>query len=176
MKIIALTGVPDSGRAVVSRRLEEIGFTVCRFGSPMKRMMKAAFGITEEELSGFDRTKPRDSLGGHSPAFLLRSLSLWGRRDIHSDLWARAWLLDVANSRAASVVADDLRTQSEADAVRSIGGVVWRVERPALRRVSPEVLQHVNAIAPDLTIINATSVAELHQAVDAAVAKLETAP
>lgn len=56
-----------------------------------------------------------------------------GRQCIHEDIWVRLWRHALPTALVGTtqiVIADDIRFPNEADAVRSLGGVMVKVVRP----------------------------------------------
>lgn len=129
-----------SGKSEVAAVLCRHRYELVKFAAPLKAMARAllvSMGFThrhaermvegdlkEEVVPGFDTVTPRH---------LMQTLGTdWGREAISNDLWTK-----VAISKAASITAeggrvviDDMRFPNEFEAIREVGGVTVRIDRP----------------------------------------------
>jgi hypothetical protein len=173
-KLIALVGTAGSGKSLVGKRLvERHGFAVLRIADPIKRMLSAGLGLTEEQLDGRSKQLPIPEFGGHTPRHLMQTLGFgWGRREVHANLWVEVWRQNY-RKMAGPVVVDDVRFTNEAAVVRELGGVVWRITRPGVggETASDRAISEIEA---DLVIENRATVPELLLEVDKAIAELLT--
>lgn len=130
-EIIALTGFIGAGKTEVAKILvRDYGYERVRFAGPLKAMLRA-LGCTEAEVDGDQKEVPSDLLCGITPRTAMQTLGTeWGRNCIHPGLWVNAWKHSIAGK--AKVVVDDCRFPNEAEAVRELGGAIWRVERPGV--------------------------------------------
>lgn len=169
MIIIGLTGAATSGKGLVSARLQDRhGFTVSRFAEPIKAMLAVGLGLTHEQLDGAEKHLPIPELGGLTTRHLMQTLGTeWGRIRVHSDLWVNAWRRIVPD--VDRLVVDDVRFPNEALAIRGMGGVIWRVDRPSVPVMNHVSERSMREIAVDGTIQNTTTIAALHAATDATV-------
>lgn len=169
MRLIALTGSAISGKGIVSRRLVwQHGFAASRFAEPIKRMLATGLGLSQEQLDGREKQEPMPEFGGMTPRHLMQTLGYeWGRRMVHSDLWVDLWRQSV-NCAGGLIVVDDLRFPNEAQAVREMGGTVWRIIRPGIPVMDHASERCMAEIAVDLTLTNGGSIADLERLVDAA--------
>lgn len=144
-RIVGLTGLAGSGKDTVRAMLEqEHGFTGLAFADPIRLMLGALLHyagadpdhMTERELK--ETAMPQ--LAGLSYRELAQTLGTeWGR-SMRPDLWLR-----LAQSRLAvlakdsieplRVVISDVRFINEAAWIQSMGGEIWRVERPGTQPV-----------------------------------------
>lgn len=173
MILIGLTGAATSGKGVVSKRLsQKHGFHACRFAEPLKQMLSAGLGLTHEQLDGREKSLPMDRFGGLTPRHLMQTLGTeWGRRMVGSDLWIDLWRAKLSG-QTGLVVVDDLRFPNEAQAIRDMGGLIWRVLRPGV-----EVMDHASEryhaeIHADTTLMNTASISALCALVDAEANKI----
>lgn len=168
--LIALTGAATSGKSLVSRRLSEThGFKTCRFAEPIKRMLGVGLGLTAEQLDGSEKQSPIPEFGGLTTRHLMQTLGYeWGRRMVHSDIWITAWKRDLAR-QGNLVVVDDLRFPNEAMAIRELGGIIWRVNRPGVPVLDHASERASREIAVDQVVQNISTINALMQAVDAQV-------
>jgi|688.fasta_scaffold50222_7 hypothetical protein len=171
--IIGIVGVAGSGKTIVARHLVEVaGYRRLAFAAPLKRMLKAGLGLTDEQLDGDHKQRVDPVLGSRTPRYLMQTLGTeWGRRMVGPDVWSRVWTRDAA-AMGGNIVADDVRFSNEADAIRALGGVVWRVHRPGLMIDQHASERAGRRIEEDELIMNATSIPELIRSVDALIGGL----
>jgi hypothetical protein len=138
--IVGFTGRIGSGKTFAAQELNKYGFTRMRFAGPLKKMM-AALGLTPEEIDGSLKELPCELLCGSAPRWAMQSIGTqWGRDLIGEDIWVNAWKRAVSNMQpGANVVVDDVRFANEADAIRSMGGVVVRINTPDDNRAPHEL-------------------------------------
>lgn len=151
-KMVALLGVSGSGKSAIARRMAtEHGFTPLRFGDPARDMLKAGFGITDEELEGDTRSAPQARFGGLSVADIQNSLTgAWGR-GCHPGLWTFEFERR-AQAIAGPIVCEDIIRNCEADTVRRLGGIVVLVHRPNWVPRHLKAAERIADVRPDLTI------------------------
>lgn len=155
--IIGLCGLAGSGKSTVAKCLEQIGYQRVAFADPLKDML-AAVGFTREQLYGSEKEVVVPDLGV-TPRYAMQTLGTeWGRDLISERFWIDLWGRKVATI-AGPVVADDIRFQDEADAVRAAGGIVWEVIRPGVGRQAHASEQQ--DIQADWVIRNDTTLDEL---------------
>ena len=140
-RLLALTGPAGCGKTTLAGALEHVGWVRLSFAEPIRAMIRAfltAAGHTEAEaVAAVSTAEGKASrppcLRGRSVREALQSLGTeWGRAYVSPEVWT-ALLIDRASSLLAagkSVVVDDLRFPIEAEAVRHVGGVVVRLDRP----------------------------------------------
>jgi hypothetical protein len=126
-RVVALTGAAGSGKSTAADYLiRQHGYERVKFAGPLKDMCRA-IGLTEDHIEGRLKEVPSDMLCGKTPRYLMQALGTeLGRNLIGEDFWIRLWLHRVAG--ADRVVVDDCRFPNEAAAVRSLGGVIIKLE------------------------------------------------
>ncbi len=126
-RVVALTGAAGSGKSTAADYLiRQHGYERVKFAGPLKDMCRA-IGMTEDHIEGHLKEVPCDMLCGKTPRYLMQAVGTeLGRNLIGEDFWIRLWLHRVAG--AGRVVVDDLRFPNEAAAVRSLGGVIIKLE------------------------------------------------
>lgn len=138
MRLIGLTGPAGSGKDTVARLLcEQHGFVQIAFADPLRAMLKAGLGLTDEELHRRDLKEAPLEWLGKSPRQLLQTLGTeWGRRQVHPHLWLELAARRIAQIKASSpclhiagIVVSDVRFDNEADFIRAQGGQVWHLHR-----------------------------------------------
>jgi hypothetical protein len=126
-RVVALTGAAGSGKSTAADYLiRHHGYERVKFAGPLKDMMRA-LGFDDRHIEGDLKETPLEDLCGQTPRHAMQALgTAWGRRCIGEDFWIRLWLHRVA--AAKRVVVDDCRFPTEAAAVRSLGGVIIKLD------------------------------------------------
>jgi hypothetical protein len=163
-RLIAFTGYKGHGKSTAAGALMDFGAQRVRFAQPLKRML-SALGLSWNEIDGDLKEQPCETLGGKTPRHAMQTLGTqWGRDCIDQDFWIRRWQVSANNALAwgQDVVVDDLRFPNEAEAVRELGGLIVRIERPGhpIDR-SHESERCVADIRPDAVILNNGSYEDL---------------
>lgn len=140
--LIGLTGRKQSGKSEVADHLAAAyDFRVISLADPLRAMLLAVDPWVEEGLRlsvlirmvGWDAAKE----GWPEVRRLLQQLGTEGVRDvIGPDTWVDLMAGSVREARdldpSTWIVVPDVRFPNEADAVRALGGVVVRVDRPGM--------------------------------------------
>ncbi len=192
--IIMLTGSIGVGKSQVASFLRTEGFKEYAFASPLKQIAKA-LGFSDKEVNGTQEEKlVVNPFWGVSGREFLQTFGSEVCRDFlptvlpamfpgkpPQTLWCRLaqkFVQDtVAADKQASIVFSDGRFPDEADFVRSVGGVVVRIERPSLTAASTtehKVASHqseqgTSSIHPDYVIINDGTLRQLEEAINTVV-------
>jgi len=161
--IIGLTGLAGSGKSEVAQVLRELGnFRRVPFAGPLKDML-AAVGFTHAQLWGDEKATPIPDLGGVTPRHVMQTLGTeWGRGCVHPDIGITLWRRR-AEGFGGNIVVDDVRFPNEVEAVKALGGVVWRVERPGVEAMGHESEVHIPHLAVDGVIRNKAGLYELRE-------------
>ncbi|MEQ9565485.1 MAG: hypothetical protein RLN85_06675 [Pseudomonadales bacterium] len=149
--IIGLAGRIGCRKSTVAEYLEKKHFYHRhRMADPLKNMLRT-LGLCEREIEGDWKQTPRHLLGGKTPRFAMQTLGTeWGREMISPDSWTNAW---EENHPYGDVVCEDVRFANEADAVRSVGGIVVRI----LRGEDDEAILHPSELMDfkaDFIVVN----------------------
>lgn len=166
--IIGLCGLAGSGKSAVAKTLvRHYGYVRRPFAFPLKRMV-AALNIDAELLDGPSAVKerPLPELDGKTLRHTLQTLGTeWGRTHMGPDFWVNQWLRTAPNY--AFVVADDVRFANEERAVRSLGGIVVRVDRHGAgsKVGAAHASERIDLLKPDYIIVNDGDLADLEDAV-----------
>lgn len=140
--IIAITGPAGSGKDEVCKAfytLKDGGRFVnhLAFASRIKRIAWIITGWSDEYMT--EHKEDIDNKFGFSPRQLFQILGTeFGRDMLGQDIWIKAIARDIEQNQHETVVITDLRFENEAEYIKSIGGVIWEVEREDL----PEVRSH----------------------------------
>lgn len=172
--IIGLTGLAGSGKDTVRTYLEDHqAFTGLAFADPIRAMLSTLFqqvGASDNWMT--DRLLKEGTIPalGTSYRHLAQTLGTeWGRA-VAFDFWlriAKARVATMLDAGVKRVVISDVRFFNEADWIHSIGGQIWRIERPGLEPVRLHSSELIWDIEPDRVISNGGSVQDLQSFVDA---------
>lgn len=187
--VIGLTGAAGSGKSAVAQRIvEEWGGHRYPFASPLKRMLQcliegqgSGLATAIRMVSGDLKEVPTDYLGGHSPREAMQTLGTeWGRA-LSPKLWVDAWrrsiereeLFASVDGETVLIVADDVRFPNEVGAIKALGGIIVRIDRPGAGLTGAAALHASEAGdlgEPDMTITNTGDLPQLSMCVDMIVA------
>lgn len=160
MIVIGLTGLAGSGKTTAARVLEtKEGFARLSFAGPRKAMARS-FGLTTREIAGDLKEAPGPELCGKSPRQFMQMLGTeFGRDMIGPDIWINAFKRNGDELRldedVRGIVVDDVRFENEVAAIREMGGVIVRIERPGAgsQTGAAHVSEQLNT-EPDFTVLN----------------------
>lgn len=141
--VIGFSGLKGAGKDTSARVLAAYGFKKASFAGILKDVVAAAFNWNREMLEGATvharaiRKMP-DEYWSHvleRPGFTpVRALQLWGtdlvRNHFNTNFWVHSLMGRIdTNQYGSRVAVTDARFKNEADAIRTRGGIVIRVER-----------------------------------------------
>lgn len=133
--LIGIAGRKGCGKSTAAGVLTSIGYNVCSFAAPMKRvvaLLLSQAGLTAEQLqyAAANKEAPLPILGC-SYRHVLQTLGTeWGRQMIKDDFWLL--MADQQWQFYRDVVFDDVRFDNEAAFIRKRGGLVVHLSRPGL--------------------------------------------
>ncbi len=133
--LIGVTGPSGSSKTKIAKRLQKAhGFSRMHAGRPVKRMMRAGFGLTKEQTDGKLRDVPTMRLGGAA----FRDGSEAVGKAVH-DAMPHATSVEMVRrvqkrlAAGQSVVVDGVRSPVEAAAIRKMGGMIVRADDGSAR-------------------------------------------
>lgn len=169
--IIGLSGKAGAGKDTVGACLvQQHGFKQDAFARRLKDAANAIFGLSYDQLYG-DLKEVVDPHWGAAPREILQKLGTECLRNGYDEnVWV--WALRRGLKEGGHYVITDVRFPNEADAIRTWGGVIWRVERPGACAHNG-VAEHPSEIALDdyafdYKLANNASIEELYRNVRAA--------
>jgi dephospho-CoA kinase len=167
--ILGLIGEPASGKIAIAKHLiERHAFARVRMMEPVHRMLEVGFGLGDEDFEGEAKTRPLPQYGGLTPTALKTMLGYdWGRRTVHSDVWATQYARIVNELAAEFIVTDDIRFPNEIMKAREQGAVIVRVDRPSVQEGRAQ-----KDLPYDFVITNDKTLDDLFSAADDLVARL----
>lgn len=182
-KVIGIySSFQGQGKSTVADRLvKKHEFRRLPFARLLKRMTETFLvehGYRNEEAVHYIEVDKEAHLtrvhGAPTARYLMQTIGTdWGRHCIHPEVWVADWELKAgAWSRSGiSVVADDLRFPNEVEAIRRLGGKIWRIEKPDAE--TPTSLSHehesegrLNMLDFDRVICNDGTIGHLNKKVD----------
>lgn len=169
--LVGLIGRSGAGKTTGADALRSLGYQSHRFAGPLKGAL-SAIGVEPDRLESPERKDQGGACGRASGRQCMRELGDLVRS---WDAYAlvRRW---EATIPAGCVVADDLRTQAEADAVRRMGGIVIGIQRPGVLPTA-HATEQIGIAAADIWVRNTGDAVSLRRSVlDAARIGLHALP
>lgn len=135
-KIIGLGYKARSGKDTAADMLVEVhGFTRIGFADKLKKGVQELFGFTSNQVWGNEKLVPDEYWStvfqrDITPAFVLQYVGTDLFRDnFHNDFWVLTVLKEISKYPDANWVVPDVRFPNEGEAIKSIGGSVYMVDR-----------------------------------------------
>lgn len=182
VQVLGLSGYARTGKDTVANILvEKYGYTRMSFADPMRNALYALNPIVgkdndsyESEVDlrfvvdtiGWDNYK--ESLWGDEMRALMQRFGTEvGREQFGASFWVDQAMHRIPDG--AKAVFADTRFQNEAQAIRELGGSVWRIERDGVGPVNNHISEvDLDDYPFDLTIYNDKSLEDLEDTVDIA--------
>ena len=171
---IGLSGWAGSGKDTIADYLvENYGFTRVSFADPMREALLALDPLVpymghHMRLSTVIRFRGWDSAKREVPEIrelLQRFGTEVGRNMFGQDFWVNQAIEKA--SRYDKVVVSDCRYTNEADAIKNVGGTVWRISRPEVTAINSHTSeQDLNNYAFDSHIENDSTLDVLHTIIE----------
>lgn len=166
--VVGFAGLARSGKSTAAQYLVDLyDFKRIRFAQALKDMLRAV-GLGDREIDGDLKEVPCDLLGGKTPRFAMQTIGTeWGRNLIAPDIWIRVWQGAVGRLPAdQAVVCDDVRFPNEVEAIRSLGGIIVRLDRHSAGIAGGHVSELIQ-FEPDVVLKNDSDDIEvLYAAID----------
>jgi len=97
-------------------------------------------------------------------------------RDLLGDtIWVDTWEKSLPEESNRRVVVADVRFPNEAERIRSLGGLIWRVTRPGTAPDGHRSEMDLDRIVPDAVLANTGSIDDLHRLVHQRMETIELA-
>lgn len=175
LEVLGLSGYARSGKDTVADHLVETqGYTRISFADPMREALVALDPVIH--LGGYPigvaaavRMVGWEKLKGMSSD--IRPLMQRFGTEVGRAMFGENFWVELALSRipdGSKVVFADVRFPNEADAIRDLGGEIWRIERSGVEAVNAHVSERaLDDYTFDATITNAGTLEDLYAAADA---------
>lgn len=169
MRVIGFAGYARAGKDEAGKALARRGYAVTRFSDELKKELVARLPRTLKAVAiaeGYPDASLDDLVREIKPPITRALLQEYGtevRRADDADYWIKLWKAHVL-SISGPTCAVDVRFPNEADAVRSVGGWVVRVERPGVGPLNDHVTERQD-FAVDAVLSNDGSLDDLDAAV-----------
>lgn len=184
MKLIGIIGKKRCGKDTIAEHLiNKEGFQRYSFADPLKKGAMAMFGFTDAQMWGSTEDKETiDPRWGISPRRMLQLMGTElfqydiqkhlnkGEFPIGREVWVhrfKMWYQEMKEVNPdLKVVIADVRFIHEVNAIREIGGEIWRVERPSIVSIDGHASEkEQESVVPDKTLINDGNLWELYKKV-----------
>lgn len=155
--IIGLSGRRGSGKdTVASLLMRRYRVERLAFADPLREAARAICGFSEEQCVNPALKEVVDPRWGFSPRQFLQRLGTDVGRAFDENLWVKRWIAraNTALATGRGVVVTDVRFPNELEAVRSLGGKVYRVERNQGRPDASPVDAHASETALDTAVFD----------------------
>lgn len=170
-KIIALCGHMHSGKSTAAKYYQTRGYEVISFATPLKDVVKTAFGLTDNEIANKDT--PADIFGAQiAPRKLLQYVGTeLFQHNLHMPHIGRnIWALNLARrmEKHKKYVIDDMRFIHEYETIKKYYPemITILIHKPA--PVVEPVHESECVVCPiNYKVANCGTIAELHAALDA---------
>lgn len=131
--LIGLSGKAGSGKSTAAEYLSQFhGYHQVAFAGALKEIVATALRFTAGQLHG-GRKEEIDSRWGVSPRWCLQWLGTEVLRAKWPDIWIRHLRQDILDFLSINgqqpIVVTDVRFRDEAEALKDMGAVLWRIER-----------------------------------------------
>ena len=166
MRLVALTGLPRSGKDTVAAFLAGHYFNRLAFAEPLKQAAAILLGRPVGEMNGdngFDREAVLPEWGFTTRDFLRRFGTEAMRNNFGEDFWLKHMRNRLTGVHGKYVITD-CRFPNEAALVRDLGGIVVEIVRPGC--VKSNHASDAGAGLPDVLIFNDGTLEDLRRQVD----------
>lgn len=158
--VIGICGQARSGKDTIGDYLvKEYGFRKIAFADKLKQLLNNLFFLTHNQLYDGDAKEAVDPHWGKSPRQLMQEVGDT-MRNVHPEIWIKQVVHYVDAISDVDFVVSDIRYKNEFDAIKKIGGTMWRVVRPDAPRIktnghtSETEMQTIPDEAFDAIIVN----------------------
>jgi hypothetical protein len=162
MRIVALTGLPRSGKDTAAEWFTLRGYDRLSFADPLKRAAAILLDRPLEQMQGadgFDREAIMPEWGFSTRHFLQVFGTECLRQQVDANFWVKRARNHILNRPCVPFIITDCRFENEAEMVRAHGGIVIEIRRPGIVGSG-----HVSdaGVAADEVVFNDETVEILH--------------
>jgi len=176
--VVGITGAAGAGKGTVASML---GWDEVSFADPLYDMISTMTGYSVEQLKDRQFKEQVIPWLGKSPRQLLQTLGTdWGRNTVAKDVWLKIGARRIRGVQfmgGSRVAVPDVRFDDEAEMIHEeFGGVIWEVTRPGAATCVGHVSEAgISRRLIDRTLVNAGTLYEFREVVQAAAASLANA-
>jgi hypothetical protein len=170
--IVGLTGYARSGKDTVAGILARRGYKRAAFADALKGMLLrldpyVSFYMGETRVSdvvgrwGWEKCKESSEV-----CRMLQALGDGCRGYLGTDVLVQPIVARIKAGTGADWAVSDVQVPAEAEALRSLGGVIWRVTRPGTGPVNRHATETApDSLEPDATVVNDADIEALERRV-----------
>ena len=170
--VIGLIGRARAGKDTVAMLIKRGApqYDIVRLSHPIKAAACGLFGLSEAEVETNAKEQPNVILGGKTPRDAMVWLSEQTMKEYGQSFFMERLMSRHANQPMKLVV--DVRTASDVDTIRNLGGVIIGIRRPynPIRHAHEDSIDDVRV---DIDIINDSCHDSLRRVVDVIVSELK---
>ena len=167
MILIGLAGPARAGKNTVAEAMS--GYLgphveMMAFADPLKNICVDLFDLTQEERYNESLKEKEISRWGLSPRQMYQSVGTAMRTQFGPGFWVRKWEIEYEKlPKNCAVIVTDVRFDNEAAAIRRKGGIIIKVERPAVLQGATAKHESENGLStdPDFVILNDSTLDKL---------------
>lgn len=132
--VIGFAGAKQSGKTMITEILmAHHGVIGMGFAQPLRAFVGQLLGLPPDVLESVKEEQVPGLRAGVTPRYMLQTLGTeWGREMIDPDLWVKVAMRGAIDAleRGYAVAFADVRFENEARAIRELGGIVIKIDRP----------------------------------------------
>lgn len=175
VEVVGISGWARTGKDTVAARLvEKYGYTRMSFADPMREALcRLDPLITVGEMQGVGLASAVEGLGWEALKSLspdVRGLMQRMGTEVGRDMFGQNFWVDTAIDSiedGSKVVFADVRFPNEAEAIKNLGGEVWRVLRPGVGPANDHISETaLDDHSFDMYILNNTTLEDLWEVID----------
>lgn len=170
--LIGITGAKGSGKDTFAQPFVNFGAKNVKMAGPLKDMLRTLYrgagldqAAIEQRIEGDLKEVPCVVLGGATPRYAMQTLGTEWRDMLDQRLWTKIWTSKVQQLLAEGhdVICTDVRFHHEWEAIKALGGIVVRVDRPGLTSGDFHKSEtEMNELAADYLVTNERGIGLLH--------------
>lgn len=167
--IIGLTGHSGAQKSLAAKRLKKHGFAYVHAGDPVREGVQAGHGLGKADVKGDRKDQPNMQLAGATPRAVMEASAV-GLHTVAPMATAQRVrkLASRHLMRGSSVVVDGVRSPHEAEAIRKLGGQIWRMDNGKGPNPNLPMDKKQVEIQVDRTVDSSGSKRDVHANVDEA--------
>jgi hypothetical protein len=171
--IIGISGFARSGKDTVGDILSALGYQRLAFANELRKCMLALDPIISFDLktNSYIRYSDALSLYGYElakeifPEFrssIQKMATEVGRDFFGEDIWITKLIEKIDMQVSKNWIITDCRFENEINAIRSLGGQLWKIERPGIGAVNSHISEHsIGNCQFDVVINNDSTIEDL---------------